>query len=218
MKPKHSRLHPPSKLVESATITLTPAKVKRAMKASALADAKADAGLRTILWKKSKTSLAALKQEGWKLVLPVSEGVTPTLRRRKHGCWEYAPTMHQLHKEDAGTALSLAIFGSCESAKLAMERGDTKKASGYAFLAGFYCGRSNAIHLESVDQGTRRRKKPEEMEPYLAVMRKHPDATTKEIIAKLPPELYESAPHKTHENRIPILRRKLPQITDLGVT
>ena len=200
---KHSRLHPPPELVESATFTLTPANVKRAMKVSALADA----DLRKILGEESKTSLAALKQEGWRLALPVSEGVTPTLRRRKRGCWEYAPTMRQLHNEDAGTALSLAIFGNCESAKLAMERGDTQKALGFAFLVGFYCGRSNAIYLEAEAnrakrQGKMKQKTLELKKIYLNIIRKHNCIKTSQVIDLLPKDALNSASMKSHQNRI----------------
>ncbi|MBW7893689.1 MAG: hypothetical protein H3C27_01145 [Opitutaceae bacterium] len=166
-----------------------------------------------IVARKSANSLAALERDGWRLVTPRSQGIAPQFRRRVGRRWEYLPALAELDRTDFATALSVRIFMHCDDALQAWSGGDMERAFAQAFLAGFYVGRSNAIVNESRRNATKRAGKglgADIAAQYrAAIERAGRNATQHEILAQLPPELYESVATKTHLNRLTSVQKNL---------
>ncbi len=203
MKDKPSRLHPVAREYDTDCRSL-----KAALKQEERNSKASDTALRLLLGNKSKASRREIERGGWKLVAPVVEGKHSLFRRGKRGKFEYMESPNILSKSNSRLSLHLYIFAYCESAKMALDRGDPLKAIGYAFLAGFHTGRSNAIYLES-QANSKKRKGKNYLGPYKKLIQDNPTDTNQEIIAKLPPALYGSAERKTHENRVSAARKKL---------
>lgn len=165
-----------------------------------------DSGLETILRDSAKSARSWLVKRGWVLKGEICEGWKPCFARKVGGRLEILKGASDT--TDPRDAVSYYIVTHAEFARLASKRGDHAKAMGWAYWAGWYCGKSNALLAESKHAGKSRAGSSNvPRESYLrAIEEAGPGATVKEIVAELSGG---SAGISAHYKQIRKLRREV---------
>ena len=167
---------------------------------------KIDSNLKKVLRDKAKSARRWLVKRGWVLKGEISEGWKPCFARKADGRLEILKG--ESDTTDPRDAVAYQIVINTEFARLASKRGDHAKAMGWAFWAGWYCGKSNAMLAESEHAGKSRAGSSNvPRECYLkAIEAAGPGATVKAIVAKLSGG---SAGMSAHYKNIGKLRREV---------